>query len=379
VEAEKQQSMSRTPRRSQVYIAHVVPGLETIAESEILETLDVERPFRVLREFDERTSLLLFPYGGSPLELLGLGTVEDVFALAAESDSVPSNRAGLAAVRAAVAQGPAFGAAVERTFTVRPRRRGKTTFRVIARKSGEHAFRRVDLQRAVELGVLDRLPAWRLVEDDAQIEVWVNLVGRQMVVGIRLSDRSMRQREYQRTSLPAALKPTVARAMALLSEPREDDVVLDPMCGSGTILIERAEAARYRLLLGGDVEESAVRAARENIGPRYKPIELQQWDARTLPLEDDSVSAIITNLPFGKQIGTPEANRTLYPALLAEWVRILRDGGRMVLLTGDGPLLLRAVQRQPQLTVVRRMPVLVRGYRATLVVVTMGSAPMERA
>jgi 23S rRNA G2445 N2-methylase RlmL len=365
------EQLRRSRHRSSTYIAHVVPGLEAVAEAEIVNALEPERPFRVLREFDERTSLLIFRYGGLPSDLLTLGTVEDVFALAAESQMVPRSRAGLTSVRAAVARGPSFDVAVDRAFSVRLRRRGKITFRVIARTSGEHAFRRVDLQRAVELGVLDRLPAWRLVGDDAQIEVWASLVGAQLVVGIRLSDRSMRQREYRSTSRPASLKPTVAHAMALLSEPRDDDVVLDPMCGSGTILIERARAARYRLLLGGDSDESAVMAARENIGPRYKPIEINHWDARNLPLDYDSVSAIITNMPFGRQIGTPEENRALYPALLVEWVRVLRPGGKMVLLTGDKELLVRAVRKQPLFTVVRQMPVLVRGYRATLVVVTM--------
>jgi tRNA (guanine6-N2)-methyltransferase len=357
--------------RSSYYIAHVVPGLEAVAEAEIVGALETERPFRVLREFDERTSMMIFRYAGSPSALLTLGTVEDVFALAAESDTVPSSRAGLAAARAAVARGPAFAGAVDRAFTVRPHRRGKTTFRVIARKSGDHAFRRVDVQKAVELGVVDRLPVWRLVEDDAQIEVWVSLIGAHLIVGIRLSDGTMRQRDYRKASLPAALKPTVGRAMALLSNPLDDDVVLDPMCGSGTILIERAQAARYRLLLGGDRDEAAVTAARENIGTRYKPVEIHRWDARQLPLEDDSVSAILTNLPFGKQIGTPTENRLLYPALLAEWVRVLRDGGRMVLLTGDKALLTRTVQRQPRLTITQQMPVIVRGYRATLMVITM--------
>jgi 23S rRNA G2445 N2-methylase RlmL len=166
--------------------------------------------------------------------------------------------------------------------------------------------------------------------------------------------------------------------MALLSNPQDDDVVLDPMCGSGTILIERARAARYGLLVGGDLDEAAVAAARENIGTRYKPIEIHRWDARQLPLEDDSVSAIITNLPFGKQIGTLAENRLLYPALLAEWVRVLREGGRMVLLTGDKALLTRAVQRQPRLAMERQMPVIVRGYRATLMVLALirtGSNP----
>ncbi len=357
--------------RSSYYIAHVVPGLEGVAEGEIVSALPVDRPFRVLREFDDRTSMLIFRYAGSPSALLALGTVEDVFTLAAESENVPTSRAGLAAIRSAVARGPVYAGAVDRAFLVRPRRRGKTTFRVIARKSGDHAFRRVDLQKAVELGVLDRLPSWRLVEDDAQIEVWASLTGSHLVVGLRLSESSMRQRDYRKASLPAALKPTVARAMVLLSKPQDDDVVLDPMCGSGTILIERARAARYRLLLGGDLDEAAVMAARENIGTRYKPIEIHRWDARQLPLEDDSVSAIITNLPFGKQIGTPAENRALYPALLAEWVRVLRAGGRMVLLTGDKALLTHSVQQHPRLTIARQMPVIVRGYRATLMVVTL--------
>lgn len=357
-------------RRGSHYIAHVVPGLEAVAEAEIVATVEAERPFRVLREFDERTSVLIFRYAGLPSALLTLGTVEDVFALGPESERVPSSRAGLAAVRAAVGRGPAFAEAVDLAFTVRPRRRGKTTFRVIARKAGDHAFRRVDLQKAVELGVVDRLPTWRLVEDDAQIEVWVSLIGPHLIVGLRLSDGTMRQREYRIASMPAALKPTIARGMVLLSNPHDDDVVLDPMCGSGTLLIERAIAARYQLLLGGDRDEAAVAAARENIGPRYKPIEIRRWDARQLPLDDSSVSAILTNLPFGKQIGTPTENRLLYPALLTEWVRVLREGGRMVLLTGDRALLTRTVQQQPRLSIVRQLPVIVRGYRAALMVVT---------
>jgi 23S rRNA G2445 N2-methylase RlmL len=227
----------------------------------------------------------------------------------------------------------------------------------------------VDLGRSAELAVLDRFPAWRLVEDDAQLELWVQLMRSSLIAGLRLSDNMMRQRTYRKVSLPAALKPTVAAAMVLLSEPQDGDVFLDPMCGSGTILIERALAGRYRLLIGGDADPEAIHATRENIGPRYKPIEIHRWDARSLPLEDDSVSTIVTNLPFGKQIGTPVENRTLYPALLAEWVRVLRPGGRMVLLTSEQALLRRSLQRHPHLHLRRQIPVIVRGQRATISVI----------
>jgi 23S rRNA G2445 N2-methylase RlmL len=149
--------------------------------------------------------------------------------------------------------------------------------------------------------------------------------------------------------------------MVQLTDPAPDDVFLDPMCGSGTILIERALAQRYRLLLGGDRDPAAVEATLENIGPRYKPIEVRRWDAAHLPLESGSVSALATNLPFGKQIGSAEENRTLYPALLAEWVRVVQPGGRLVLLTSERALLRKSLRNQEGLTSEGETPVLVRG------------------
>ena len=162
------------------------------------------------------------------------------------------------------------------------------------------------------------------VEEDAQFEVWASLVEDRLILAIRLSSAEMKTRAYRNHSLPGALKPTLAYAMALLSEPLPDDVVLDPMCSAGTLLIERAHAGRYRRLVGGDIEDEAVRATVANVGPRYQPVGLAHWDARALPLPDASVSVVLANLPFGRRFGSPESNRTLYPALLDEWSRSLR-------------------------------------------------------
>ena len=43
----------------------------------------------------------------------------------------------------------------------------------------------------------------------------------------------------------------------------------------------------------------------------------------------------LTNLPFGKQIGTPAANEQLYPAIVKEFERVLAAGGTLVALTGQ--------------------------------------------
>lgn len=357
------------PARGHAYFAHVVPGLEAIAVAEMRAHLDDVQIERTVERFDERTGLVLARYAGSPADLLTLRTTEDVFALAAESASIPAGRNGIGSVRAAVSAGTGVDVAASAALEVRQRRKGKPTFRVIARKSGDHAFRRVDLQRAVETGIMERFPGWRLVDDNAQLEIWVHLVDRSLILGFRLSDNTMRQREYRVASLPAALKPTVAAAMVMLSRPEDGDVVLDPMCGSGTILVERALAGRYKLLLGGDADPEAVKATRENIGPRYKPIEIRRWDATALPLGDASVSRVVCNLPFGKQIGTPAEIRSLYPALLDEFSRVLVPGGRMVLLTSERALLRRAIEQHPDLVLERQVSVQVRGVWATIFVI----------
>jgi ubiquinone/menaquinone biosynthesis C-methylase UbiE/uncharacterized membrane protein YgcG len=415
--------MGRGQRRL-VFLAHVVPGLESVAEDEMRARLGRVEMADTLRRFDERTSLLLFTTAAPASDLLSLRTVEDVFALVLDAKSVPPSWRGLQSIRAEVGKAaPRIEAALQTAAEIGTRRKGKIGFRVIARKAGEHAYRRVDVERSVELGVLDHFPAWRKVEEGG-LELWSSLIsdssvsgsgspvsgfsssvsgsgssvsgsgspvsgsgppfsgsGRRasgtgssgsgcsrLLVGLRLSDNSMRHRAWRKASMPAALKPTVAAAMVLLSEPREDDVLLDPMCGSGTILIERALAGRYRSLLGGDIDAGAVQAARENVGPRYKPIGIEQWDARALPLGDASVTTIVCNLPFGKQIGTPAAVRHLYPTLLADWTRILAPGGRMVLLTSERGLLKQSLEKRPELVVTRELSILLRGQRAVIVV-----------
>ena len=170
---------------------------------------------------------------------------------------------------------------------------------------GEREFRRVDLQHAVERGVLERGDhTWRLVDDNADVEIWATMFPDDILLAIRLSDERMRHRDYKVAHMPGSLRPAVAAALGWLSQPADDDVVLDPLCGAGTVLIERAQIGRYKLLMGSDHDSEALAAARTNVGPRYKPLELHPWDAVAIPLPDASVNKVITNLPWGIRHGS---------------------------------------------------------------------------
>jgi tRNA G10 N-methylase Trm11 len=149
----------------------------------------------------------------------------------------------------------------------------------------------------------------------------------------------MRHRSYKNSHIQGSLRPAIAAALAFLSRPKADDVVIDPMCGAGTILIERALMGRYKNLIAGDIEESALDATKSNFGAQHRPREFRQWDARKLPLPNESVDKIITNPPWGRQMGTPEYLQSLYAGFVSEADRVLKAGGMMVVLTSETSLL----------------------------------------
>jgi tRNA (guanine6-N2)-methyltransferase len=60
------------------------------------------------------------------------------------------------------------------------------------------------------------------------------------------------------------------------------------------------------------------------------------------------VSAIATNLPWGRQISEQAALPKLYGAFLSEAGRVLVPGGRMVLLTSEWDMLKRELAEHPE-------------------------------
>lgn len=322
------------------YIVHTQPGFEAVAWSEVESRVPGTRLI-ALRTTPDRAGMAIF-HAPRPDRLGSLRTAEDVFSIVGYRRGLGPDKATLEKIRAAVRGAPYVeDALIARTRIVPGSRAGRRLrFKVVARMSGEHEFRRVDLRRAVETGVLERGDrTWRPDETGADAEFWATVLDDELILAMRLSDDRMRHREYKIAHRPGSLRPSVAAALALLSDPAAEDVVLDPMCGVGTVLIERAHLGRYAMLLGGDSEAEMLAAARENLGPRFKPIELRQWDAAALPLADSSVSKIVTNLPWGIKHGSHGENRRLYPRLLAEFRRVLRNDGRAVLLTAETRLM----------------------------------------
>ncbi|HEX6386864.1 MAG TPA: RNA methyltransferase [Anaerolineae bacterium] len=341
-----------------------MPGAEEIAWLEIRSRLP-KAEFGETLFAKEQNGIVLFDYEGSIADLLQLRTVEDVFILALSIDKLSRGWRDLRQVADRIADGAIFGRAVGLLSRYQSKRSKSTTYRVIARKYGRHQYRRKDLQDAVLKGVKRRYPQWRPVQDDAQVEIWANLLGSRLLCGLRLSDRSMRHRHKKVVELEASLRPSVAAAMVFLSEPAPEDVFLDPMCGSGTLLMERRLAGPYRQMLAADIEAERAQATLANLlAQRKEPpraLTVMQADARHLPFAGRAIDKVATNLPFGKQVGSPQVVADLYPAFFRQLEWILRPGGRAVVLSSEYEQVKEAVRQQDRLVILTGYSVAVLG------------------
>lgn len=302
----------------------VVPGLARLVSRE-LETLDGVKVTG--SGFDGRSDVVLFEVKrGHRDQLWSLRIFEDLFVEVGRTLRSEGDRANWIAGRVWRA------ARVERALSVyanevRPLA-GSMTFRVIARVLQEKSFLRTDLRRQLTQVVSNAKPKWR-IDDPAQIEVWVTeyTQGR-LVAGIRLSDVRMRQHDGREVERQGALRPTVAATMVGLAG-NADGRLLDPCCGSGTILGE-ALAVGWEAE-GRDIDPSAVEISRRNVSAAT----IRTGDARTLDLPDESIGACVSNLPFGRQYGVQGEMTRWLSAVLAEMARVTRPGGRVVLLVPE--------------------------------------------
>lgn len=323
-------------------------GLEGIAGEEIVQTLGgmVKR---------SGAGIVVFRLEDIDRSILQLRTTEDVFLFAWGTDELSYRAKDLDSIERWTARSAPWDVLLKIHHAVTPKPRGKTTYRLVAQMTGVHGYRRIDALQAVARGLAGKLPAsWKYADENASVEVWLTIHGAMAICGLRLSDRTMRHRSYKHEHLPASIRPTVAAAIARMADLKPNQSVLDPMCGAGTLLAEAYLSTRGKRttggvdwpmhFLGGDLDKSHVRAAQVNLR-QFHIEDLRVWDARDLPLEDASIDRIVCNPPFGKQLATPEAVVPLYRESVREMQRVLRPGGKAVLIVADAKALRSAVER----------------------------------
>ena len=322
-----------------IYSILVSAGLENIARQEIIARFGETEQFKILMRKPQR---IVFQYSGNPKHLLSLRTAAQLFLVIKHIPNMTRSRRSLSSISGALSRFN-FRKALDCCRQVGIKVRKRVMFRVTSRMSGFRNFQKRDLQQVVERVLLEH--GWQLTQADSALTVWAEVHGNDGYISIRLSSSAdMAQRTYKQVRVPASLKPTLAYSMVQLAQPHPNDIFLDPMCGAGTILLERACVGRYRYLIGGDISTEAVAATVTNFGRQHQPRQFFHWDAQTLPLQPNTIDKIVCNLPLESAPNSAQLVN-FYGRCLDQFTTVLKPGGKMVLLTSQ-PVLLEKLLKQ---------------------------------
>jgi tRNA (guanine10-N2)-dimethyltransferase len=128
---------------------------------------------------------------------------------------------------------------------------------------------------------------------------------------------------------PGVMMPRMARTLINLTCVQPGDVILDPFCGTGGILIE-AEMLGL-LAAGSDFDPVMTSGSRQNITNS----DLLLADAASLPFSNHSIDTVVTDFPYGQSVCIKKTDTmdNLYDGALAEICRVLKAGHRAVVVT----------------------------------------------
>ena len=187
---------------------------------------------------------------------------------------------------------------------------------------------------------------WKENEHSHPIEIFLLLVNDELHVLINTSGDALHKRGYRTEAGEAPLKESLAAALVLFSGWKFRTPLYDPMCGSGTILIEAAMIARnmapglhrefdYLYFPWGDlkIHEKAQNEAREKIYEKSYQIFGSDCDSSMIDIACKNASragvldtirfseadisevsyekgsCLITNPPYGKRLGDEKLDR----------------------------------------------------------------------
>ncbi len=135
--------------------------------------------------------------------------------------------------------------------------------------------------------------------------------------------RETMERGKKPFSTSFALPPRLAKALVNLASAKQN--LLDPMCGTGTILVEASLMGVKAC--GVEAFEKVIRGCKKNLEYFGVSCSIVKGDVCELPFRDESFEAVATNFPYLKS-AKKYGGKTFFREALEEICRVLQKGKR---------------------------------------------------
>lgn len=220
-------------------------------------------------------------------------------------------------------------------------------------------FSTTDVQSIVKKAIVDNLKrsyleGGRLKEDKEKYPIYVFIHKDKVTISIDTTGDALHKRGYREKANKAPIRETLAAGIMYLTPWRPGRTLVDPMCGSGTILIEAAMmglnmapglnrefiSEKWRTIdkkiwwdtrrdafdqmnedldfkiYGYDIDPETIEIAKENaeIAGVADYIEFAVADATEFK-SDEEYGFIVTNPPYGERLESEESVKLLYKEL----------------------------------------------------------------
>lgn len=279
--------------------------------------------------------------------------------LVAAGDHLPDDTEG--GLRALKSLGTRFawGAAERAWRGVQPRSDLDISFRVNCVRKGTHAYKSPTAAGWLGAGII-KTTGWAVDLTKFNLEIYLHIAKDQWAFGVTLVPDQTRQRNRAPVIMGnepvTPLAPPCASLLVRAAHVQPGHVVVDPMCGDGTIPIEGSLAHPSASFIAADINHKSIIRARRNAAaaarsqnvPEIKNLDIKVWDATQTGLAEGSIDTVISDLPYGQRHGSHKINVDLYPPFVSELARITKPGGQALLLTLERYLVRKLATEMPE-------------------------------
>jgi tRNA (guanine10-N2)-dimethyltransferase len=158
----------------------------------------------------------------------------------------------------------------------------------------------------------------------------VCIIGRTLSLIDRAQFEARRPR-FRPYFYPGVILPRIARAAINLSGINANELLFDPFCGTGGLLLEAGLVGAT--VVGSDVDSRMVFGTKMNLDYYDVGGVLLIQDAQRLALRDECMDAVATDLPYGRSVSIQaQSLNQLTVKALDEIRRVLKRDGRAVLI-----------------------------------------------